>query len=581
MRTVIGLRATHLLVFLLPFTLCSPRPAAAEWPALGRVISQAPRDQLRPRVATDGAGGAIIVWEDLRSARVNVFARRVLASGESHPGWPVDGKALLTDSTALQGQQFPVIAPDGGGGAIVAWQDGRSIETGLDIFAQHILATGAVDPAWPANGLPLCTATGRQDGTAIVADGTGGAIVTWVDARSGVTGLDIFAQHVLASGDVDPRWPLNGVVLSRAPDAQTRPAIVSDGSGGAIVTWHDFRSSATSVDIYAQHVMAAGAVDPAWPVDGRALSIITGPQVNPTIVADGDHGAIVAWEDSRDGVSDIYAQRVLGSGVIAAGWPANGRAVCTAALDQAEPDVTGDGAGGAIIVWHDGRNNRDHDVFAAHVLAAGVIDPAWPANGRALSISTAHATNASIVEDGAGGAIVAWEEDFFVMAQHVQASGQINPSFPTNGRFMRLTLDFERLPDLVSTGTGNAIVAWSNRASSDFDIYAMIVVARGSLGVDPDAAGAGITFALPSPNPARAPFTLRFALPRPALIRLALYDVTGRMVREVAFGARPAGQHAVTWDLRNQRGEVVGAGLYFARLEAEGRTITHRVATLR
>jgi hypothetical protein len=180
----------------------TPRPASAEWPALGRALSTAVKNQERPRVATDGAGGAIVVWQDASSPRVNVFARRVLASGDLDPGWPVDGRALLADSTALEnafeGQQFPVIVPDGAGGAIVAWQDGR-LQNDLNIFAQHVLPSGVVDPAWPANGRALCTARGQQDIPTIVSDGAGGAIVTWMDGRSSVTGVDIFAQHVLAS----------------------------------------------------------------------------------------------------------------------------------------------------------------------------------------------------------------------------------------------------------------------------------------------------------------------------------------------------------------------------------------------
>ena len=116
--------------------------------------------------------------------------------------------------------------------------------------------------------MPVCTATNDQEFPQIVSDGAGGAIVIWQDYRSGID-YDVYAQHVTATGVVDPIWPLNGVAICTATNEQQLPQLVSDGAGGAIVTWYDYRSG--SSDIYAQHVTAAGVADPTWPLDGVAL----------------------------------------------------------------------------------------------------------------------------------------------------------------------------------------------------------------------------------------------------------------------------------------------------------------------
>jgi hypothetical protein len=567
-----------------------PGLASADWPALGRELESAIKDQQRPKAAPDGADGAIIVWQDDRDPNVNVFARRVLVTGELDPRWPVDGLSVLADSTTLQntafaGQASPVIVSDGRGGAIVAWQDGRNAASGLDIFAQHILGSGVVDPAWPANGQALCTIRGDQDTPTITSDGDGGAIVTWMDRRSSVTDIDIFAQHVLATGVVDPNWPAGGLAVSTAPAQQDLPNIVSDGSGGAIVTWHDFRASASNADIYAQHVRSSGTVDPAWPVNGRALTLAAGAQLNPSIVSDGVHGAIVSWEDSRAGEADIFAQRVLGSGAIAPGWPQDGLAVSTAPLEQLQPLITEDGASGAIVTWRDFRNGQNHSPFAQHLLAAGTVDPAWPVNGRALGLSGAKEGDASIVADGTGGAIVGWEEGASIVVNHVLASGLLDPTFPADGQFVRQLLDFERSPDLVRAGAGGAIVTWSDadllQEIPDFNVFAMIVLTQQTLGVDPGTPGAVITFARPSPSPARGPVTLRFALPQAAAVRLAIYDAAGRRVRELLSGTEPAGAHQISWDLRDESGRPVPAGVNFARLEVDGRALVGKVVTVR
>jgi len=94
--------------------------------------------------------------------------------------------------------------------------------------------------------------------------------------------------------------------------------MVSDNNGGAIVTWEDQRDD--EGDIYAQRVLSTGTVDPAWPDSGRAICTAGHLQVLPAIIADGSGGAVIAWEDLRgsDGGfgenDDVYAQHVRGDG---------------------------------------------------------------------------------------------------------------------------------------------------------------------------------------------------------------------------------------------------------------------------
>ena len=139
----------------------------------------------------------------------------------------------------------------------------------------------------------------------------------------------------------DPAWPADGRALCTALDDQYSPTIVGDGAGGAIVTWYDLRSG-TDYDIYAQHVLASGAVDPAWPLDGRALCTAAGNQLIPTIVTDGAGGAIVTWSDYRSGTGyDIYAQRVARSGYLGTPEP----------VMAGVKDIPNDNGGKVRVAW--------------------------------------------------------------------------------------------------------------------------------------------------------------------------------------------------------------------------------------
>jgi hypothetical protein len=427
-------------------------------------------------IVSDGAGGAIVTWHDYRSGNWDTYAQHVLTSGAVDPAWPADGRALCT---AANDQYAPTIVSDGVGGAIVTWMDYRS--GNWDIYAQHVLASGAVDPAWPPGGRDLCTAANDQGTPCIVADGAGGAIVTWHDERSGTANLDIYAQHVLASGAVDPGWPAGGRALCTAANNQLYPQPVSDGAAGAIVTWWDYRSG-TNYDIYAQHVLASGAVDPAWPPDGRALCTDANDQHMHSTVSDEAGGAIVAWRDLRSGAAnyDIYAQHVLASGAVDPGWPADGRALCTAANGQDDPTIVSDGAGGAIVTWHDERSGTANlDIYAQHVLASGAVDPGWPANGRALCTARNGQAYPQIVSDDAGGAIVTWQDnrgtDSDVYAQHVLSSGVVDPLCPADGRELSLYDCTGTLPCITRDGAGGAVVAWRGQmalSTTGWDVYA-------------------------------------------------------------------------------------------------------------
>jgi hypothetical protein len=147
----------------------------------------------------------------------------------------------------------------------------------------------------------------------------GGAIVAWYDFRTG-SAYDIYAEHVLVSGVPDPAWPPDGRAVCTATSDQISPQVMSDGAGGAIVAWMDYRSGA-SFDVYAQHVLASGVADPAWPVDGRAVCTASNGQEDPQLLSDGAGGAIVGWYDYRQGTADVYVQRIAHYGYLGSPEP--------------------------------------------------------------------------------------------------------------------------------------------------------------------------------------------------------------------------------------------------------------------
>ena len=91
---------------------------------------------------------------------------------------------------------------------------------------------------------------------------------------------------------------------------------------------------------------------------------------------------------------------------------------------------------------------------------------------------------------------------------------------------------------------------------------------------------ASVHFAAPRPNPSRGPVTLSFSLPRVGQARLTIHDVSGRIVRTL-WNGETGGDQSVIWDRRDNSGETSSAGVYFARLEAQGSMTTRTITLLR
>jgi len=186
--------------------------------------------------------------------------------------------------------------------------------------------------------------------------------VAWQDKRNG-TDYNVYAQRINAAGQV--QWTANGVAVCTASGSQSAVDMTSDGISGAIIAWKDLRS--TSYDVYAQKINLAGIIQ--WAANGIGIVTSSGVQLNPNAVGDGSGGAIITWEDSSLGTSDIKTQRVDGAGILQ--WISGGIIIGSAPNDQTSPKNISDGAGGCIYAWQDKRNTGDLDIYAHRLYGNG------------------------------------------------------------------------------------------------------------------------------------------------------------------------------------------------------------------
>jgi hypothetical protein len=386
------------------------------WTPEGVLVCGAIHNQYLPALVSDGTGGAIVTWADLRGSSTDLYAQRL--DGDGTRLWTTDG-VVVSATTNIQ--SVPCLVPDDSGGAIIAWQDLRS-GSSYDVYAQRISATGAA--LWATNGVALTMATGQQYLVAIAPDGARGAIVAWTDGRSGTN--DIYARRVNASGT--PMWTADGLAVCTAVGSQAAPQLVPDGLGGAIVAWADPRSG--SYDLYAQRLGPLGEL--RWVADGVPVCVASGDQIELALLADGAGGCFAAWCDYRSGSAyDIYAQRLTAAG--APVWTVNGIGVCVAAQSQLYPALDSDGAGGVLVVWEDARVGPDHDIYAQRITREGATR--WTADGAIVSAALDVQQYPVACGDGSGGLVTTWYDsrggaNQDVYAQRVDAYGFLGSAAP-------------------------------------------------------------------------------------------------------------------------------------------------------
>ncbi len=423
--------------------------------------------QLTPSIASDGSGGAFIVWMDQNSnQQVTSGVQRINSSGAVQ--WSSSGIMLSPRQYVFQS---PSLIEDGTGNAIVAWPDFRTSGTGSGLYAQKINTSGEIQ--WTADGVSFTTSTTSY--FSMCSDGQGGVIIAWQDARNGISNYDIYGQRINSSGI--PQWTTNGVRITTNSSNQQTPAIVSDGVGGAIIVWKDNRNG--NLDVYAQHVNSSGSG--LW-VNDLAVSTASGDQQLPVIVSDGRDGAIVCWQSGSTGSIDLYAQRISSSGTVS--WTTNGMTICSALNDQKDHKLVNDGVGGAMIVWRDGRTGKG-DIYTQKINGSGI--PQWMTDGVTVFADSFNQERPTITSDGVGGAIITWEDyrrnDYFnsdIYAQRISSSGSL--LWNINGLAISTPSKRQNNPVLVSDGAGGAVIAWEDSRNVIPDIYAQGVDRYGNLG---------------------------------------------------------------------------------------------------
>jgi hypothetical protein len=476
-----------------------------------------------------------------------VYAQRVDPQGNDL--W--SPSPYFTRSDSLVGQ-FDVLS-DGAGGAFFAW--GGIRPNGVPaLYVQHLDATGAVQPGWPAEGRLVSNLAGQivlpwgtTAGAKLAPNGAGGVFVVWVDRRNGQ--LDLFAHDVLADGSLAPGIPADGRALASPQITDDVHVLESDAQGGVFVVRvsSDNVNNSTQVRLY--------RLDPTllpyqgWPSEGMLLTTTWSSEPAIGLAADGQGGAFVAFRSL--GVAypaGMIGQHLAGDGSPAPGWTSAGYLLTATGF---EPRVVRSG-NGAIVVWNDFRPGAN-GIYAQRLVPDGPV-----AVQLSLVGATAEPGNVSLHWYATGAAMLAATVERRTDDSDWEAVGTVNADGAGHLRYE---------DGSVAAGRFGYRVTWSEDGS---------VRNAGEVWVDvPDTWRLALSAPRPNPGSGSASFAVTLAERAPASIELL--DLQGRRVAHRDLGMLDLGSHVVTFD----EAAELAPGIYLARLTQGVDTRTVRLVRIR
>jgi len=307
----------------------------------------------------------------------------------------------------------PRIVTDGEGGAIITWALFWEYPQGIDILAQRVDSAGYLQ--WNMEGISICNEKLDQDFYDIISDDSGGAYISWTDYRQSVNpewtrdSSDVYLQHINKDGEI--LLPGNGLLVSTGHDNAGGSKMVPDQNGGVIVAWGDERNPGGPYWKDGLFMQRISAEGEClWEKGGIQITAIYGYF---DMVADREGGAILLLKN------EIF--RINSQGEVL--WH-----VSETPEGINDNALIPDGSGGCIF-WYvtennPGHNNSNYSSFAQRLTSNG--DFMWGENGILISSQIPRYWGTFIVPDGEHGAYISWMDSLFICHyDRIDSSGQL------------------------------------------------------------------------------------------------------------------------------------------------------------
>lgn len=503
-----------------------------EYPASEPVYqSWAPEDQVAADVAASpwpqtNPSIALVVWEDYRYGKLDIYGARVNGAGEL-----LDPAGILI-STAIGDQKSPAvdcrpISVPGQYEFLVVWEDYRA-GTDSNIHAARVRTDGTLLDGPPETGsIPICTAAGDQVLPSLDSTFQSGwvspqSLVVWEDRTAGSA---IYGARLRAGSLLDGPPDTGGILIA---SGAMEPQVSCNGSSGdyfvvyGLTSSNSIKGSFVSTDgevafppkLLSSSTPSKNNIEIAFGAGGRYLivwdensdlvrglvmaqdgSLVTGAiviadqtvgyhHINPDVASNGTD-FLVVWQ-SQSSRSDILASRMTADGVILDPFSSRDHITISASASSYDPVVTCIGLSW-LVAWEQHQTiETAHNIHGARVDSFGnLVDT----DSLKISVAANDQLRPAVAFDGTN-FLVVWDEEStipntdVIYAARVAQNGNL-----LDGQGIEIATGSDLRNPAVAWGGTNYLIAWEV-GSPDYDIYGARLSPTGAV-LDP--AGIGIS----------------------------------------------------------------------------------------
>lgn len=308
----------------------------------------------------------------------------------------------------------------------------------------------------------------HQSAPRVISDGNNGVLMIWAEGGGGFFSYNfaLYAQHLNEYGE--KMWGEDGVLLDDY--GVLNPNIVSDGNGGAFITWDDADNDPYAVRL--QHIGPGGQL--MFSPEGDSI----GSGLYPKMLADNHGGVILSWESNENAytVSKIHAQRISHIGEKL--WSDTSVVVTSTDVIQTWK-MSADTSGGAHFIWQEGTSSDGYSILLQHLDSGGSL--VWGESGMPLgSTDDSSVSEFSIIAGKDNSALVAYNNEatyrkLILCRLDGQTGSNIWTTYVTAD-----TNTYQTGIKMISDNLGGAVLVWREmETGGEYSLYTQKMTANG------------------------------------------------------------------------------------------------------
>ena len=337
-------------------------------------------DQINPRIASNGQGTTLVVWESAGNPQ-GIYAQQYDKEGN-----PVGDELEVATGNNLQN---PIVAIALDGSFVIAWEEAGS-ENGIVLQRYD----NERNPVGEAVSTSLTNA-GNQG--AIALDGQGNILLVGAEGNGANAG--IFAQRYNTQNQITQNFQVSNTGINQA-----NPTIAMAANGNYVIAWQQITpGNPGGLNIVARRFNASG------PLDLQAFQVNTTSQANQEapVVAIAPDGSTfsISWESGGgNAFGGLYAQRYEFN----SGEEIGGEIKLDDGINVATKAVAMGVDGTLAIAYAEQKNSPDSDIFLKRYDRAGnLINPEETVPINAYTEGTQ--TSPAIIQNNQGNFIIVWQ----------------------------------------------------------------------------------------------------------------------------------------------------------------------------